>query len=382
MTTASLADVNAGRDNNFNLLRFVASLSVVITHAVAQSTGVAELTPLHVFGTYVAIVAPDVFFVASGYLISASLLARNDPREYLRARVLRIYPALWVAILTTVFVIGPIFSTLSLAAYLGDPRTWLHLLRNLTLLFGAAEGLPGVFNGLPLDGAVNGSLWTLPVEIRLYLALLLLWWLAGSFTRRREFWMGVVVVSAAIVLGAFKLWLEPAWGDHPINTLRLAPLFLIGCAMYLWRRHVPMRRDLFWLAFGAMLLTLPWLEVFFFVEFFAIGYVTLYLAYVPAGAVRGFNRFGDCSYGIYINSFPLQQAMVYLMPGIGAWALIGWSLLVTLPVAMLSWHFIEQPALARKRRSGPPPRTEQAPGGAQSDIAVSGTDSTTSGSAS
>lgn len=349
-----LADVDGGRDNNFNLLRFVASLSVVITHAVAQSSGIAEVTWLHVFGTYVAILAPDVFFVASGYLITASLLARNDPADYLRARVLRIYPALWVAVLTTVFVIGPIFTTLPLASYFGDWRTWLHLLRNLTLVFGAAEGLPGVFIGLPLSGAVNGSLWTLPVEIRLYLALLLLWWLAGRFTADRERSMGRVVVAGIVVLGAFKLWLEPGWGDNPINTLRLAPLFLIGCAMRLWREAIVLRRSWFLLALGAMLVTLPWLELFFVVEFFTIGYVTLYLAYVPGGAVRRFNKFGDVSYGIYICSFPLQQAMVAMLPGIGAWALIGLSLLVTVPVAALSWHWVERPALALKSRAAGP----------------------------
>ncbi len=353
MTPTTLADVPSGRDNNFNLLRFVAALSVVMTHAVAQATGNVEMTALHVVGTYVAIVAPDIFFVASGWLISASLLARNDPLEYLRARVLRIYPALWLALVMTVFVLGPLVTTLPLTQYFTDPRTWLYVLRNATILFGAADTLPGVFDGLPLPGAVNGSLWTLPVEMRLYLALLLLWWLAGRYTRRRELWMGVFTAAGIVVVGAFKLALEPHWGETPINTVRLAPLFLIGATMYLFRRHIPLRRDLFWLLFGAMLVTLPWLQLFFFVEFFAIGYVTLYLAYVVGGRVRAYNGLGDYSYGIYILSFPLQQALVWLMPGIGASALIAWSLAVAVPAAVLSWHFVEQPALSRKRAVAP-----------------------------
>ena len=70
----------------------------------------------------------------------------------------------------------------------------------------------------------------------------------------------------------------------------------------------------------------------------------------PAGAVRSFNRLGDYSYGTYIYSFPMQQCLVLALPGIGPWALIGASLLVSLPVAVASWHFIEKPAIARKRR--------------------------------
>jgi len=345
----TLADVGSGRDNNFNLLRFVASLLVVLTHGIALSTGNVEVTPLHVFGGFVAVLAPDVFFVASGYLITASLMGRNDAAAYVRARVLRIYPALWVSGFATVFGIGLLVTTLPALDYLTHPQTWIFLVRNLTLVAGASESLPGVFNGLPYPNSVNGSLWTLPVEIRLYLGLLLLWWLAGRFTRQQRPWMGWVMVAGAVLLGVLKLRME--LGHLPtVNTLRLAPLFFIGSAFYLFREHVAIRRDWFWLALGAMLLSAPWRPVFQVVELLTIGYVTLYLAYVPDGAVRQFNRLGDYSYGIYIHSFPLQQCLVLAMPGIGPWATMAASLMVSVPVAVASWHWIEKPAISRKRK--------------------------------
>ena len=98
----------------------------------------------------------------------------------MRARVLRIYSAL----LVSVFVVGLPVTPLPAGDYLGNTQSWGFLLRNMTLFFGASERLPGVFADLPYANAVNGSLSTLPVEIRLYLSLLLLlllllWWLAS-----------------------------------------------------------------------------------------------------------------------------------------------------------------------------------------------------------
>ena len=78
MAAQSLATDASGRDNNFNLIRFVAALLVVITRAIALATGNVEVTPLDVFGGLVAVLVPDVFVVAGGYLSTASLLARND----------------------------------------------------------------------------------------------------------------------------------------------------------------------------------------------------------------------------------------------------------------------------------------------------------------
>ncbi|MCX7220851.1 MAG: hypothetical protein NTY70_18540 [Burkholderiales bacterium] len=65
-----------------------------------------------------------------------------------------------------------------------------------------------------------------------------------------------------------------------------------------------------------------------------------------------YNTLGDYSYGVYIYAFPVQQSVIALFPEISAVALTALSLSVTLLLAMLSWHLIEQPALALKGRFG------------------------------
>ena len=61
-----------------------------------------------------------------------------------------------------------------------------------------------------------------------------------------------------------------------------------------------------------------------------------------------FDRVGDYSYGLYVYSFPIQQTIVQRVPGIEPAGLFALSLAATLAVAALSWHVLERPALATK----------------------------------
>ncbi|MEJ8856525.1 acyltransferase family protein [Variovorax robiniae] len=86
-------------------------------------------------------------------------------------------------------------------------------------------------------------------------------------------------------------------------------------------------------------------------------YVLMYLAFVPGSAnrpggtrgIRAYNRVGDYSYGMYVYAFPVQQCTAALLPEVSTWTLTGIAIIVTLVLAMLSWHLIEKPAMALRR---------------------------------
>ena len=84
-------------------------------------------------------------------------------------RVLRIFPALIVLTLLTAFVIGPMFTTLPLAEYFSDAAFWRYLLVAASWI---SFKLPGVFVNLPASEVVNPSLWSIPVELQCYAAML------------------------------------------------------------------------------------------------------------------------------------------------------------------------------------------------------------------
>jgi peptidoglycan/LPS O-acetylase OafA/YrhL len=84
----------------------------------------------------------------------------------------------------------------------------------------------------------------------------------------------------------------------------------------------------------------------------ALTYWTFLLAERPAGRIRRYNALGDYSYGVYIYAFPVQQTVMHLRPEAGPWENVALAVPPTLLLAVLSWHWVEAPALDRRRSAG------------------------------
>ena len=155
-----LSELVQSRDNNFNLVRFGAATGVFFSHIFPLS-GFGIKPGVLVLG-YVSV---NVFFIISGFLVTKSLTDRSDLLRFALARVLRIFPALILAVLFSTFVIGLAFTVLPKNEFLLDGRTHEYLLKNILLIIpGIPETLPGVFIHLPGSHTVNAPLWTLPYE--------------------------------------------------------------------------------------------------------------------------------------------------------------------------------------------------------------------------
>jgi len=154
-----LSSVTQGRNNNFNLVRIVAALAVLVTHSFALSSGNPDDEPLRqTLDMTLGSIAVDVFFVTSGLLVTASLLRSESVAAFAWSRCLRIFPGLLVMLLLTVFVVCPLFTTLPLVSYLLDLQTRTYLIKGATLVAGIVDRLPGLFENNPYPGTVNGSL--------------------------------------------------------------------------------------------------------------------------------------------------------------------------------------------------------------------------------
>ena len=151
-------------NNNINALRFIAAFMVIFSHSFVL---VNNELPL-IFGISVGGVAVDIFFVLSGYLIAKSWSRDENILRYFLRRFLRIFPALFVIVLLTIFVLGPLTSNLSPEAYFANPDVYKYLLNAILI---RNDYLPGVFENNPYPNAINGSLWTLTIEACMYLLL-------------------------------------------------------------------------------------------------------------------------------------------------------------------------------------------------------------------
>jgi peptidoglycan/LPS O-acetylase OafA/YrhL len=337
----SIAAYADAPQNNYLLLRFLAALLVIYGHsyAVTRLPGHMDLIQRLLHFTYAGGVGVDIFFVISGFLVTASYLNRRDWSEFMKSRCLRIFPGLVVCLVATVFLLGPIVSSLGATEYLFGPQLYADL-GNSVGLHELHLRLPGVFEHLPVDG-VNGSLWTLPPEFLLYV-LVGLFGLSGILFRPRIFLPLVVGLLALYAL----LSGEVHFFQERVHYLRLFILFGAGSLLRVFSDRVPLSSVLLLLFSAATVLVY---RTPAFEDCFAawLVYGTLWFAYVPN--LHWFNRAGDYSYGLYIYAFPIEQTLRQYFPDITPLELFPVATLLTLICAMLSWHFVEHPALRLKK---------------------------------
>lgn len=348
-----LSTVAIGHDNNFNLIRMIAAFAVLISHSFALAHGTTDAEPLRTtLGMALGNIAVDVFFITSGFLVTASLVTRHSAASFVRARALRIFPALWAMLLLTVFGLGVLATSLSPTVYLSLPDTYHYLAKNAALVTGVTYHLPGVFESNPYQQVVNSSLWTLPYELALYALLAAAWFVLRVPSTARLMVFRILVVGAAVAAGV-GLLVNHFYVETASYFLRLLYMFAVGAALYLLRDRITLSRRWFWLLALGLALSTFQKATFFVVYLCTVAYLLLYLAYVPAGRIRHYNRVGDYSYGVYLYAFPVQQAIAAMIPDVAVWLMLVFASAATMTLAALSWHFIEQPALRLKVQPAP-----------------------------
>ncbi len=356
--TTTLARAARGRDNNFNLIRFCAAALVLVSHSWPLSNTPGE--PLERFaGFSFGHLAVDVFFAVSGFLVTGSLLGKRRLGPFLRARALRIFPALVASSLVTAFVIGVLQTSLDPLAYFRRVETWRYALQNATCWpWPVRYELPGAFAQVPVARVVNGSLWSLPFELSMYVGLAVIGLLAYTGPRllKERAVQAIVFGIAACSLAGYTAneAFEFASGFTTVQTLRLTALFATGATFYLLREHIPLHPFLALTAATGFLAALAFGHGWMVLYVLGLQYLVLWLAYVPAGRVRRYNALGDYSYGFYLWAFPIQQCVMAWRPGSSRLALTVLAALPTLALAVASWHLLESPMLALKDRLARP----------------------------
>jgi peptidoglycan/LPS O-acetylase OafA/YrhL len=334
------------RHNNFDLLRLIAALSVIFSHAFLLAENSQDHDPLMLLTggqTVLGVVGVFVFFTISGYLVTQSFDTTGSPLVFLAKRALRVFPGLLMCLLVCVFVIGPLVTGLPVAEYLARREPYLFLLHNAVLDVDYNR-LPGVvFGPGHIGGIVDGPLWSLPCEVLMYLMLFAL-----GVCRLLTWPSGLVLFAVGILC----LWFDTA-GDTLGSAFWLLGFFAAGIVCYRLRAT-----GLFagrwagrWALVAVLGLALSVPAHLFLIGFALFGsYLAIYLALnrklppVPAA------RFGDLSYGLYIYGWPIEQCVVYFSAGAAPWWMVfGVSLALAVPAAFLSWHGIERRCRWRAR---------------------------------
>lgn len=326
-------------ENNFNFIRIIAALFVLVAHGYALSLGPSAQPLLETHGTTYGKMAVDVFFSLSGYLIFSSLVRSQGGIFYFISRVLRIYPALIFQTLILGIFIAPFLSNLSFDIYFSDLKVYKYLVLNSIIFLGLQDNLPGVFVNNPFPNSINGVLWTVMLEIRAYLFI----WIVFIFVKK------VRANYIFVLFFAFLFFLLMYINNINHIQYRLYSLFFLGSLLTQFNIQSNGFRYISVFSFFLIVTSFFFNNLFDFTFAFLQPFLIFRIAFSKIKILSFFNRIGDPSYGIYLYHFVIQQILVFLFGINKPWVLIFNSLLITLVIAYLSWFLLEKPILSKKK---------------------------------
>lgn len=329
--------VTGGRATGFDYLRFGLATLVICFHSIVTSYGTEVQSQIthSTFGFAWNLILP-VFFSLSGFLVAGSLERSKSIGIFLGLRVLRIFPALAMDTLVCALLLGPLLTTLALSAYFTHPDFISYFQNILGIIH---FQLPGVFESNPSQ-RVNGQLWTIPVELECYITLTVLG-LLGLHRHRR------LMLCAFLAMFAYCELRVLVRGALPGDGWVLLLSFCAGVSFYQFRDKIRLN---FWLVLLALVAALACLKYPMYKYWMVVPatYLTVAVGLLNPRKSHLLET-GDYSYGLFLYGYPLQQAVVALVPGAREWYV---NLLVAIPLSLMfaiaSWHLVEKRVLAHK----------------------------------
>lgn len=335
-------------ENNFNMMRLLAAMQVMIVHGCNH---------FHYDGLFTSIlkIVPGVpvFFFISGYVIFlACQRAENGGWfAYFRNRFLRIFPALWFCVLGAT---GVVFSTgyfHEIDIDFAEVAIWLAAQGSILQFYN-----PDFMRGYG-DGVLNGALWTISVELQFYVLAPILYLLT-----KRAPWVLVLVALTSI---AVNLCVVRFTSDALLMKLvyvSFAPwvyMFIAGFAAARWLRRTPAFDNIPYLG----IITLYVASMFIGgyeqnaqnsinpIAFAILAVLILKAAHdltIISPAWRRRTNEVDISYGVYLFHMPVINTLIHLglnAPAVDLIAVFTISILLSLA----SWFWIEKPSLDLKK---------------------------------
>lgn len=294
--------------SNINILRFIMAIFVLFCHSFAITMNSEDWLFNATNGQCnLGGVAVAVFFFLSGLYISKSLDKEKNYVNFWKNRAKRILPQLWLTIILSLMFIGPVFTSLPIALYMKDKGTYLYL---LNVLLVPVHNLPGVFEGAHYS-TVNGSLWTLPVEVLCYFGLFLCMYIVKRiYTYQIRKVLTIIMVSGSLILSVGSYFIANIYIENNgflATVIRPIIFFVIGVIYYELRDKIKLNLKL--ASVGLILLVVSVMTpVFNIVMFLVLPYVVLSYCLVTEQIMVNMPLF-KISYEMYLIGWPIQQCL-------------------------------------------------------------------------
>ena len=348
--------------NNFDLIRLLAALQVAFHHLLEQlkvePSGIIISSIYKITGLFPGV---PIFFFISGFLISKSY--ENNPRlrSYAKNRILRIYPALILCV--TLSIISVFFSGYFSAIELPIAKFIFWIISQITI--------PGFYNPDFMrgygSGVLDGPVWTISVELQLYILIPIVYKLVAIFKKDLSKTIIILIMIFSIINYTFSIfYINPIFKNEiwfkliNISFLPWFYMFFLGVFFQInfTTMHKYLNDKLFYIIGTYILIYYPLNEwchlnggnIINPLIYLLLATVIFSFAYSYKNISNKLIKHNDISYGIYLYHMPVcnwflnigwLHNMVYLLL----------SVLLASIISCISWIFVEKPALLLKKYS-------------------------------
>ena len=232
-----------------------------------------------------------LFFVISGFVIFWTLEKTRRPGDFVVSRFSRLFPAYWASLVITLGLIG-------IAGLPGQRVSTVDALLNFTMF-------PDFLRATPVDG----SYWTLQVELFFYVQMLG-WFMVGGLSRIRWIIVGWLLAATAFAL-ASKFGHPLSYTVRELLIIRYVPFFAAGILLY--RMREPGGRTVQDWALMAAAIAASWV-VWGWPEALSIAFCVVVFRMIDAGMLGFLTHqpllfLGSISYTLYL----LHQEIGYIL---------------------------------------------------------------------
>lgn len=323
--------------NCLSVIRLIAALQVAYGHIVAHmSIDIPSLIGT-VFGYFQGV---PIFFLLSGFLIWDSIERSKDYSSYIKKRFWRIYPELWIGVLTEAIAIIIFYGIPNVKQFIMFIGTQATILQ-----FWTPESLRLYGCGTP-----NGALWTVCVLIQFYIII----WFIRKLLHGRSYLIWGLTFLISIVLGMVPALLGgylpeiviKLYGQSVMNYLYL---FLGGAFLAEFKSKFMSFVIKYWyiLSFVSAILYITGIDIPNTSYKVIKGILCVYGLIGFAYTFPKLNICIDLSYGLYIYHMTVVNAMISLGL-VGDVVYLAIALLVSIGFALISTMTIGKWSMKRK----------------------------------
>ncbi len=335
--------------NNFTFIHLFVSLKVILSHSFRHF----HLQDTIAFDIIRLFPSVPIFFIASGFLVSASYTRSKSFSDYITSRLFRIYPALYASL------------GLSLIAMFSLYSPEFELKQFLIWLFGQMTVIqfynPDYFRGYG-SGVMNGSLWSISVQMQFYLLLPVILFCLKKY-KNRLLWIALFIGLMIINYIFYNFFKDPTTKTTLVKLFHVSifpHLFLFLMGVFFQQNldfvNKYLKNNFLFFAvlyaISAMISAKlglryqgaefnPILAIF-------LGLATMSFAYSYQTYFANFAKGYDISYGLYVYHNPIINVLLMLNI-FNPYMNVMITVIVTIIIATLSLLYIEKPVMRFKK---------------------------------